>query len=316
MGEYAPDGGIYKGNLYFDEFVNNVLTGERDVGNARLYTITAPAIEQKEKLSQRIENYGQLLESKIMKNQRKVKVSLDDLAGEFKDNLVMFMFGNKSVITEAGGAVSAESITAHLGKGSMLSKRRVLTSPAPVVKAVTPDAWADEQAYALTAFVLAGTYRAECTTAGTSSTVEPTWAGKVPGDTVTDGSVTWTIRKLTYTVAVDYEVSTTGAITHIVPISTGAITAGQLLKVDYSTAAYTGYLIQADTTTQKDVFIRMIGKNIDNNEDVIVRVFKVRLKPTSDMLWITDDYVALELEGDVMATDDGIPWDVEVLEAA
>jgi hypothetical protein len=313
---YAPDGGIYKGNLWFDEYVNDVLTGERDVGNARLYTITAPAIEQKEKPSHRIENYGQILESKIMKNQRKVKVSLDDLAGEFKDNMVLFMFGSSSVVTEAGGAVTAESITAYLGKGSALAKRRVLASPAPVVKAVTPSAWQADHAYALGDFVLAGSYRAECTVAGDSDeTTEPTWPTTV-GETIVDNEVTWTIRKLTYTVAVDYEVSTTGAMTHIVPISTGTITAGQTLKVDYSNAAYSGYLIQADTTTQKDAFIRMIGKNIDNNEDVIVRVFKVRLKPTSDMNWITEDYVALELEGDVMATDDGIPWDVEVLEAA
>jgi hypothetical protein len=317
---YEPDGGIYKGNLFFDEYVNNVLTGERDVGNARLYTISAPAVEQKEKPSNRIANHGQILESKIMKNQRKVKVSLDDLAGVFKDNMVLFMFGSSSVVTEAGGAVSAESITAYLGKGSALAKRRVLTTPAPVVKAVTPAEWVADHAYSLGDFiepVTPNTYRYECTTAGTSDeTTEPTWGTTVGGTTSDNGTLVWTCRKMTYTVDVDYEVSATGAITHIIPLSTGAITAGQTLKVDYSNAAYSGYLIQADTTTQKDVFIRMIGKNIDNDEDVIVRVLKVRLKPTSDMNWITDDFVALELEGEIMATDDGIPWDVEVLAAA
>ena len=318
--EYAPDGGIYKGNLWLDRYVDGILTGERDVGNARLMTVTAPTIEQKEKPSHRIENYNQILEAKKTKKQRKVKISMDDLAGVFKDNLVISMFGTSSVVTDAGGAVTAESITAYLGKGSALSKRRVLASPAPVVKAVTPSEWVANHAYTLGTFVEPVTpngYRYECTTAGTSdATTEPTWGTTVGATTDDDGTLVWTCRKLTYTVDVDYEVSTTGAITHIIPLSTGAITAGQTLKVDYSNAAYTGYLIQADTADTVEVFLRLVGKNIDNDEDVIVRVFRVELAPTNDMNWITDDYVALELEGNVMATTDGIPWDVEVLAAA
>jgi hypothetical protein len=312
---YTADGGIFTGNLWLDRFVSGVRTGERDVGNCPKFTLVKPTIEQKEKLSHRVESFGQSAQIQVMKNQRKVQISLDDLAGAFKDNLVLAMFGEDSVVSVTAGSVTAESITAHLGKGTKLAKKKVKSTPAVVVEAETPDAWADEEPYVLTDFVLAGIYRAECTTAGTSGTTEPTWAGKVPGDTVTDGTVTWTIRKLTYDLDIDYELTTTADITHIIPLSTGAIVEGQTLEVDYSYDSYSGYKILADKNTQVDIFCRLVGTNIANGDSVEVVVYKATFKPTSDLAWIMDDFGVLELEGDVLATDDGT-WDVEVLEAA
>jgi len=62
---------------------------------------------------------------------------------------------------------------------------------------VVHPAWAASTAYSLGDFVHATTFngfRYECTTAGTSGASEPTWP-LVEGDTVDDGTVTWTCRR-------------------------------------------------------------------------------------------------------------------------
>ena len=64
-----------------------------------------------------------------------------------------------------------------------------------------PPAWAASTAYVLGDFVEPTThngYKYECTTAGTSGSSEPSWP-TTPGDTVTDGTVTWTCRAYIYT---------------------------------------------------------------------------------------------------------------------
>jgi hypothetical protein len=300
-----------------DKYVGGVKTGERDVGNARMFVVTAPTVEKKEKLSYRVDDYGQVLESKIMKNVRKVKINLDDIAGDYKENLDMATFGVRTVVTGAGGSVTAESVTAYLGKGSKLANKNV-TANTIVVKAATPTEWAAGHAYSLGDFMeptTPNTYRYECTTAGTSAAVtEPTW-GTTVGGTTSDGAgaLVWTCRKMTYTLTTDYTVSTTAGITHIIPVSGAGITASQTLKVDYDYTAYSGYKISADDATETDVFMRLVGKNVENGDYVEVVVHKARFTPTSDLPWIGLEYVSVELEGDMLVTTDGT-WYVEVIE--
>ena len=59
-------------------------------------------------------------------------------------------------------------------------------------------AWAASTSYSVGDAVVPTTangYWYECTTAGTSDSTEPTWS-TTPGDTITDGSVVWTCRKI------------------------------------------------------------------------------------------------------------------------
>lgn len=311
---YIPEGGIYAGNLLLDLYdVNGVRTGERDVGNTKNFTCLAPIIEQKERISKRIESYGQTLDTKEIKKQRKIRFALDD---SFKDNLVIAIFGEDSLIDVSASSVSDEAVTARLDKWVKLTKRRLKSDPAVVVTATTPDTWTVATAYALGAFVqpvTPNTYRYEATVAGTShAATEPTWPTTL-GETVSDGTVTWTCRKLTYVEDTDYEIDYNVGM--IRALSTGAITAAQALLVDFSYYAYTGYNIQADQSSQIDAFLRLIGKNLVTNDDVEVIVHKARLKPTNDTDWITDDFAAFEFEGDVLVTDDGT-WEVNSIDPA
>lgn len=68
--------------------------------------------------------------------------------------------------------------------------------PATYYEAVDPDAWVLTTAYGLGEAARPSTrngYVYECTTAGTSAGTEPTWP-TTPGNTVVDGTVTWTCR--------------------------------------------------------------------------------------------------------------------------
>ena len=308
---YTPEGGIYSGNVLLDVYdsISGALTGERDVGNTQNLTFDPTNFEKKERIGKRMENYGQTIDSVLLKQTQAFKFTLDDIN---KENLALQMFGADSVVNVSASSKSAEEITAHLNKWVKLEMRKLKSSPAVVVKAETPDAWAADTAYELGDFVLAGSYRAECTVAGDShGTTEPTWPTTV-GETIADNEVTWTIRKLTYTLDTDYEVDYNAGM--IKALSTGAIAEDQTLKVDYSYNAYTGYKVLANQVTAIHARVRLVGKNVVNNDDVEVLVHKASLIPTGGINWITEEYATLEFTGDIIAVDAGT-WEVTVLDA-
>ncbi len=166
--------------------------------------------------------------------------TLDDMMNE---NIKMFIMASTIVdVVQAQGTVSAQAVTAELDKWIELGKRKISSV---TVAAQAPSAWESTTAYALHDFVPAGTYRAECTAAGTSGSTEPTWTGHVPGDTITDGTVTWTIRKLTYTIDTDYLLNTEEGL--LMPIIEGDIEEDQVLSVGFTHAAITVKKISAAT---------------------------------------------------------------------
>jgi hypothetical protein len=166
--------------------------------------------------------------------------TLDDLMDE---NMRMFFMANAVTdVAQVQGTVSGQAVTAELDKWIELGKRKISNV---VVKAQTPSAWQAGQAYDIGDVVLADACRAECTAAGTSDATEPVWTGHVPGDTITDGTVTWTIRKLTYVPGTDYILDTEVGL--IQPISEGEIKDAQVLAIDFSHAAITVKKISAAT---------------------------------------------------------------------
>lgn len=314
---YTPEGGIYSGNVLLDVYdsITGLLTGERDVGNTRNLTFDPPAFEKKEKIGRRMENFGQAIESIITKQTQSFKFTLDDIN---KENLVLSMFGKSALVSVGAATVAADPVTAKPGKWVKLAKRKLKSSPAVTVKAPTPDEWVAATTYALGDFIEPTTpngKRYECTTAGTSAAVtEPTW-GTTEGGTTSDGvgTLVWTCRKMTYVVTEDYEIDYNAGM--IKAVEGGDIPADQSLLVGYDHYAYSGFKIDANQVTAIYAQLRLIGKNVVNNDDVEVLVYKISLIPTGGLNWITEDFATLEFTGDILAVEGSGTWKVEVLAA-
>lgn len=312
---YVPEGGIYSGNVYLDVFssITGLLTGERDVGNTRNLTFDPPTIEKKEKIGRRMENYGQAIESIITKQTQSCKFTLDDIN---KENLVLSMFGESALVNIPAGSASTEHVIFHIDKWTKLAKRKVKASPAPtVVIQAAPSEWATEHAYVVGDWVepaTPNTYRYRCTTAGTSGVPEPTF-GTVIGGTTSDGTVVWTCYSQTFVENTDFEIDYDKGM--IKAITGKSIVEGDVLHVSYSYNVYTGFKIDANKVTAIDAQLRLIGKNVVNNDDVEVLVYKMSLKPTGGLNWITEDFATLEFTGDILAVEGSGTWKVEVLAA-
>lgn len=104
----------------------------------------------------------------------------------------------------------------------------------------TLDAWAVATAYVLGDHVeptADNTYTYECTTAGTShATTEPTWPTGTLGQTVTDGTVTWTLKSKNHPITEIKLASTSGTL--------GAATAGAALSLGTSISSGVGNAVQ------------------------------------------------------------------------
>lgn len=102
------------------------------------------------------------------------------------------------IIISLGTPTKWDNTNARLGVGDSNATPDATQTALQAVAART--AWAASTAYALGDFVRptsiadGSLFVYECTVAGTSGTTEPTWP-TVDGQTVVDGSVTWTARQ-------------------------------------------------------------------------------------------------------------------------
>lgn len=134
--------------------------------------------------------------------------------------------------------------------GSTASSSQLQTSTNPGVDNITltptdllPD-WEASTAYSLGVSVqptTPNTYRYECTTAGTSAASEPTWPTAAIGNTVTDGTVVWTLKSAKHATTEIKLASTSGGLS--------SATAGAALSL--------GHTISSGTANKKEVHIRI-----------------------------------------------------------
>lgn len=82
--------------------------------------------------------------------------------------------------------------------------------------------------------------------------------------------------------------------------STGTITNGQSLKVDYSYGAEAGYKIQGANKETIRVKIVMDGKNLTNGKAGYLTIFDAKVKPKGELDFLKDDFTACELEGTML----------------
>jgi HK97 family phage major capsid protein len=115
-----------------------------------------------------------------------------------------FLKATRSNIQDLEAAVIEQKAKAirHEFENAFLNADGTSNQPTGLYTILAGTAWIASTAYALGDIVvpilgLQNGFRYECTTAGTSTTTQPTWP-TVEGATVTDGTVTWTCRAGSY----------------------------------------------------------------------------------------------------------------------
>jgi hypothetical protein len=120
-------------------------------------------------------------------------------------------------------------------------------------------------------------------------------------------TVTATDQSATFAENTDYVLDTeTG---RVKTLSTGDIDDGANVYVNYShTALSGGFRVRANTETQTDVFIRLVGTNLNTKKPFEVVIWKLTLEPSASLEWLTNDFAKLELSGQIISTPNGM-WD-------
>lgn len=123
-----------------------------------------------------------------------------------------------------------------------------------------------------------------------------------------DVVVTNTAGTVTYTETTDYTVDRSSG--RIFVTETGSITDGQTLHVDYLYDDTTyGQLIALEDTSVEGS-LRFVGDPAVGPK-YEVEIWKVKVKPTGDLKFITDEWATIEVEGEVLKDASGhptMPW--------
>jgi hypothetical protein len=100
-----------------------------------------------------------------------------------------------------------------------------------------------------------------------------------------------------YVLGTDYQVSAAG----LKILSTGSITADEILKVDYANRATN--VLQALVDSGAEVRVVLDGVNDDSGKPYVLRVHRWKPTPTSGLSLISDDYASFPVEGEVLADE-------------
>jgi hypothetical protein len=100
----------------------------------------------------------------------------------------------------------------------------------------------------------------------------------------------------TYVLDTDYSVNAAG----IVPISGGGISDSDTILVDYTKVA--GSVVQALTRSSQEYTLTLVGLNdAQSGKPVVVDLHRVKFSPAGELGFITDEFGAIEVTGEVLA---------------
>lgn len=200
----------------------------------------------------------------------------------------------------SGAAVSGQThtFTATEGVGELISDRPVESVVVSRAAGVDAADWSGSASITLGAYRVPTTPNGhfyKCTTAGTTSSSEPTWPTN--GGTVTDGTVVWTDQGTIVAVLnTDYTLNTDLAV--VTPLSTGAIATGDEIDVAFTQSAKSGYEILGSTALNKRIKLMLDGRNLFDNSKVRLIIDKLKLKPAGTMSWINTGNATAEQKYD------------------
>lgn len=118
----SSNGYLAEGTLYLNREVNGVATGWKKVTGTTTFAIKTSS-EIKEQQSKDRGKFGQITASVAIPKPTELKVTISEFQ---KESLAMALMGDDVIVTEAGGTVTAEAITAKLDTFVELSKNRLV----------------------------------------------------------------------------------------------------------------------------------------------------------------------------------------------
>jgi hypothetical protein len=101
----------------------------------------------------------------------------------------------------------------------------------------------------------------------------------------------------TYIEGTDYEINY--ALGWIQALPGGAISADQVLHVDYAHGAISGQTIDGSTLTEIRGELVLDGRNLADGKELVIKVDEAILASDSEVDFMSDDFVELELSGNM-----------------
>ena len=218
-------------------------------------------------------------------------------------NLALAAWGTSGLV--AGAAVTTGSIVVddpdlryHVGDVN-LDPDVVITLENPA--AVGAAAWVATTAYAVGDTVIPVVandrfYYVATSNAGTSAGTEPTWP-VVTGDTVVDGTVTWTDGGLIVLVE-DTHFSVDSIFGMVAFLSAAGVVSGSTYTVGYTHLGYVN--VDALTETSQERWLRFEGLNTIDGQQVIVDLFRASFDPLQGYGLINEEIAAMEVSGNIL----------------
>jgi len=314
-----------KGVVFFDQLVDGVFQGERDLGNAPAFTFNI-ALEKLEHFSSRggLKAKDKEIISQITPG---LSFTLDEVN---KENMALLTLGDTSTETQAAGGVSAEEVVANLGKRSDLAFRGISHWLLPydagtvifaVGEVVTGAGGATGIVLAVTGDSTSGTLTIARTNSTSfiddeSLTGDGSGAATVnsaTGGTANTGTPVCLVQDdtdtTTYVAGTDYELDTTlsdDKIGRIKFLEGGSIVDGATVHVSYGYTALTYTLIKAFANTEITGKLRFVSDNPAGNQQEL-EVWTVSLTPAGDTALIGDDWSTMEFAGEILKDETNHP---------
>ncbi len=310
-----------KGVVYFDQLIDSVYQGERDLGNAPAFTFSI-ALEKLEHYSSR---GGLRAKDKEIISQitPAVAFTLDEIN---KENLALLTLADINEVVQTMGVSTEEVVTVHLDMRSPLDWRAITTYTLAydtgtvifVVGEVVSGATGVGTVLAVTGDSTSGTLTIALTTAGFVDAEAITGDGSgaalaVGVETIVTTTPTILVQddadSITYVAGTDYVIETTlkdDSIGRIKFLSGGTVVEGEEVHITYGYGATTYYEIQAFKNTQVEGRLRFVSDNPAGGDQEL-EIWSTSLAPSGDTAMIGDDWSTLGFTGEILKDESGHP---------
>lgn len=308
------------GKVYLSVYSNGLYSGYLDMANIASFTIGNDGGDTVTLKSTAPVNYGAVIGSSTTPGDDTISIALNV---PNRKNLTTMLLGTDTTVTETGTSLTDEEITPlSLGSYLPLLKRHVSAVSITSKDADDCGTWVADTVTALGAYIrptVANTYYYKATARDTDfkthATTQPTWPTTI-GATVVDGAVTWTnMGLITKSATLDYDIDADNGLIYIRSGAT-SIELNRVLNVDYTYATYSGYSINARTSSSIICKMLFTGENLDSGELIRMTANSVELSPEGDFSLISADGEFLEftLSGTIKVPDnETVPFVMEVV---